>query len=240
MRPPFCRVGSKKSISKKIINMIPPHEIYVEPFVGSGAIYWDKQPSKKEIINDIDKDLINNYKLLKRTKDRNFRTDLNTIDKVQNFVNEVHRTEGGRLMKAISISCGTFVTGSGKGGIYRKSNPYNKLKNIDEYQKRMDNTTILNQDYKTVIKKYDSPQTFFFLDPPYESSEKLYKKGSFDFEELNKVLKGVKGKFILTLNDSRNIRNIFNSFKISGITVASKGNKGIGVKDRKELIIKNY
>ena len=48
MRPPFCRVGSKKPISQKIINMIPTHEIYVEPFVGSGAIYWDKEPYMHE------------------------------------------------------------------------------------------------------------------------------------------------------------------------------------------------
>jgi DNA adenine methylase len=239
MRPPFCRVGSKKPIADKIIKMIPPHEIYVEPFVGSGAIYWKKEPSKKEVINDLDKQLMNNYKLLKTTKDRNFKTDLDTIDELNNFVNEVHRTDGNRLLKASIISCGTFGS-TGKGKIYREHNPYNKFKNIDKQQERMHNTTILNQDYKTVIKKYDSPQTFFFLDPPYESSEKLYKKGSFNFEELNNVLKGVKGKFILTLNDSSNIRNIFKSFKITGITVPARGNKGIGSKDRKELIIKNY
>jgi DNA adenine methylase len=239
MRPPFCRVGSKKPIANKIINMIPPHEIYVEPFVGSGAIYWTKEQSKKEVINDLDKQLMNNYKLLKRTKERNFKSDLDTVDEIQRHVNTVHNTDGGRLLKEIAISCNTFGN-TGRGGIYKPSNPYNKLKNIDEYQKRMDNTTILNQDYKTVIKKYDSPQTFFFLDPPYESSEKLYKKGSFNFAELNNVLENIKGEFLLTLNDSKNIRTIFRGFKITGITVPARGNKGIGVKDRKELIIKNY
>lgn len=241
-RRPFCRVGSKAPIADKIIKMIPPHETYVEPFVGSGAIYWKKEPSKKEVINDLDKELMNNYKLLKRTKDRNFRTDLYNRDELNDFVNEVHRTDGDRLLKATIISCGTYGT-TGKGKIYREHNPYNKFKNIDKQQERMKDTTLLNQDYKSVIKKYDSPQTFFFLDPPYESSETLYKEGAFNYAELNNVLEGIKGKFLLTLNDSRNIRNIFRNFKIMGIKV--EGNRrgregGLGGGTRRELIIKNY
>jgi DNA adenine methylase len=240
MRPPFCRVGSKKPISQKIRNMIPPHKIYVEPFVGSGAIYWDKNPSDKEVLNDLDKQLMNNYKLLKRTKSGNFRTDLDSVDKIQKYVNKVYKTDADRLLKAVAVSCGTFVTGSGKGGIYRKSNPYNKLKNINEYQERMKNTTLLSQDYKTVIKNYDGPDTFFFLDPPYEKSTVLYKHGGFDFKRLKDTLTGIKGKFLLTLNDSSYIRDLFSNFKIMGITVKGRGNKGVGMGSRKELIIKNY
>lgn len=239
MRPPFCRVGSKKPISQKIINMIPTHEIYVEPFVGSGAIYWDKEPSKKEIINDLDTQLINNYKLLKRTKSRNFKTDLDTVAEIQDHVNKPAKTDGDKLIKEIAVSCNTFGN-TGKGKIYRPANPYKKLKNVDEYQERMKNTTILNQDYKSVIKKYDSSKTFFFLDPPYERSKDLYKEGTFNFEELNNILENVKGKFLLTLNDSSNIRTIFRNFNIKRIKVKGRGNVGVGVGTRKELIITNY
>lgn len=239
MRPPFCRIGSKKPLSEKIRNMIPPHETYVEPFVGSGAIYWDKEPSKKEILNDLDTQLINNYRLLKKTKTRNFKTDLDTIPEIQDHVNKPAKTDGDKLIKEIAISCNTFGT-TGRGKIYKESNPYKKLRNIDEYQERMKDTTILNQDYKSVIKKYDSPSTFFFLDPPYESSGRLYKDGAFNFAELNNVLEGIKGKFLLTLNDSRNIRNIFRNFKIMGIKIKGQGKIGVGVGTRKELIIKNY
>ena len=140
------------------------------------------------------------------------------------------------------ISCGTYGT-TGKGKIYREHNPYNKFKNIDKQQERMKNTTILNQDYKTVIKKYDSSKTFFFLDPPYERSKDLYKEGTFNYEELNNILENVKGKFLLTLNDSSNIRTIFRNFNIKRIKV--KGNRrgregGLGGGTRNELIITNY
>jgi len=104
----------------------------------------------------------------------------------------------------------------------------------------MKNTTILKQDYKKVIHKYDSPNTFFFLDPPYENSDSLYKDDTIDYEEMADVLNKIKGKFLLTINDSPNIRKIFKDFVIKPILVKGYGYEGIGKKDRKELFIMNY
>ena len=61
----FCRTGSKRPIIKDILKLIPNHKIYVEPFVGGGSLYWGKKQASKSIINDLDKDLIDGYKLLK-------------------------------------------------------------------------------------------------------------------------------------------------------------------------------
>lgn len=65
LTPFFARVGNKKKIKNIIIDLIPTHQIYVEPFFGSGAIFFNKQPCKIEIINDLDTQLINGYKYLK-------------------------------------------------------------------------------------------------------------------------------------------------------------------------------
>ena len=83
---------------------------------------------------------------------------------------------------------------------------------------------------------------FFFIDPPYEESKGLYKAFTFDFEELRDVLSKIKGSFMLTLNDSPNIRNIFREFNIKSVVVPAGSKKfgDIGAKDRKELIIMNY
>ena len=81
----------------------------------------------------------------------------------------------------------------------------------------MKNTKVLNQDYKSVILNNNTSNAFFFIDPPYEKSKDLYKDSIIDYEELAIVLSKVKGKFILTLNDSPDIRRIFNKFKIRGI-----------------------
>lgn len=242
MKSFFCRVGSKKSLLNKITPLIPPHKVYVEPFVGSGAVFFRKEPIEKEVLNDLDSTLMYHYRILKKTKSRDFKKDIDTIEENQAFFNKKATTEGEKLQKEIIKGCNTFGA-KGTGKIFVDSNSYSKLKNIDKYQERLKNTTLLSQDYKSVIRKYDSKETFFFLDPPYENSKNLYKKGSFDFVELASFLKGVKGKFLLTLNDSPNIRNLFGGFKIRPVIARAYGNvrgDGIGTKDRQELIITNY
>ena len=56
------RVGGKSKLQKKINSIIPNHEIYVEPFIGGGSIFLYKSPSKINIINDLDEDIINIWK----------------------------------------------------------------------------------------------------------------------------------------------------------------------------------
>ena len=240
-RPPICRIGSKIPIRDDILKIMPDHKTYVEAFVGSGAIYWGKKPSEKEVLNDLDKKLMTSYNRLKNIKSRNFRTDLDSVEKLQAFVNKNHTSDIDNLTKDIIMACNTFGN-AGKGDIYKPSNPYNKLKNIDKYQERMKNTTLLNQDYRSVIKKYDGSDTLFFLDPPYEKSKGFgyAEEEGFNFEELSNTLKNIKGKFILTLNDSPRIRQLFSSFNITPINVKGRGQSGIGLGVRKELIITNF
>jgi DNA adenine methylase len=103
----------------------------------------------------------------------------------------------------------------------------------------MSNTKILNQSYEKLFK-YDSPETFFYLDPPYESSEGLYKDPIIDYEEMRNFLDKIKGKFLLSINDSPYIRKVFKGYKIKGFTLKGVGNKGVGENPRKELFIRNY
>ena len=128
----------------------------------------------------------------------------------------------------------------GKGKVYKGINPYNKLVKIPDYQKKLKGVTILNQNAIGVINKYNNAGTFLFLDPPYENSKDLYDKGGMNFEQLASTLRKFKGKFILSINDSRNIRNIFKGFKFRTTTDGGSGNSGIGEGSRKELFIRNY
>ncbi len=247
LRKIFCRIGSKAPIASTIISMIPPHEVYVEPFVGSGAIYFKKPPSDKEVLNDKDSDLMSAYKFIKRAKNEDLDkyNKYDTDEKLEAF----YKSEGGtyldKLAKYIIRSCWTFGS-KGVGKIYTKSNsnPFQKLENLDKYKERVKATIFLNQDYKTVIKKYDSPESFIYLDPPYEEkSDKLYKHSLIDYEEMALILKKIKGKFLLSLNDSPNIRNLFDGFRIKTITVKPVGNAidaTIGSTARRELLISNY
>lgn len=55
LNPPISRMGGKSKLRKTIINMIPKHTCYVELLFGAGWVYFGKEPSKVEVINDIDK-----------------------------------------------------------------------------------------------------------------------------------------------------------------------------------------
>jgi len=241
----FCRIGSKRTIIKDILKLIPNHEIYVEPFVGGGSLYWGKKQASKSIINDLDKDLIDGYKLLKsfsiHENPENFPIQ-NTVETIQAIVDKRNPNKYEKLLGYLYKSCNTFGT-IGFGKIHMSHSQINKMNKIDDYIKKIKNTTIESQDYKKIIKKYDSPKTFIFLDPPYETSKGLYKKFDIDYQEMNKILLNIKGLFLLTINDSPNIRKIFNNFNIKKLKVPPgsghlKGN--IGSSYRNELIITNY
>jgi DNA adenine methylase len=239
MKPFFCRIGSKRDLAKRIIKLIPEHSVYVEPFFGGGAVYFRKEPSEREVINDLDSDLIRDYKLLATIRSREFPKSLNTVTKIQRFVDNPPNSQVADLTYAILTRCNGFGGQEGER-MYTDSNPFSKLKKIDEYQERMKNTKLLNKDYRTVIKQYDSPDTFFYLDPPYEDSADLYEEGSMDYEDMRKRLDKVKGKWLLSINNSKYIRDVFKGYTMKRILVKAKSNNIIGGKNRTELLIANY
>jgi DNA adenine methylase len=240
----FCRVGSKKPIREAIIRQSPKEwNTFVEPFVGSGAIYFAmNDPDKKAVINDLDKELMAGYKQIKNGVSGNIeKFNKLSLSQMNSFVNKTPTNEMDRLAKRLYMSCSTFGT-TGRGKLYKETNIYTKLKNLDNYKEFMKNTTISSKDYASVIRQYDSPTTFFYLDPPYEESGRLYKESDegIDFQKMATLLKGIKGKFLLSMNDSQTVRDIFKGFNIRGLTVQVQGKKGVGVKPRKEVFIKNY
>jgi hypothetical protein len=129
--------------------------------------------------------------------------------------------------------------------VYKITTHERKFENIAEYKDRLKGVTILNESYEKVFRKYDSNETFFFLDPPYEMSKGLdYAKGSesFDFEALERACSRLKGKFLITINDSPYIRDLFSDSYIYPYVVEGHHSKesSIGAKDRPELLISNY
>jgi DNA adenine methylase len=240
---PLCRIGRKKPIQNKVINQSPKDfTIYVEPFVGSGDIFFamNLDPTKvKSYINDKDTDIATAFKIMKSNP------NISNIDKfkgkslqaIQNFVNGSY-SGLDRLAQIIYKLCATFG-GTGKGKIYNAPNIEPKLRKMPKYAEYLSNTTITNSDYKSLFS-HDSPKTFFYLDPPYEKSKGLYKDAVIDYKQMADRLKKLKGKFLLSINDSQEIRETFKDFKISGISVEGAGQTGVGVKSRKELFIKNY
>ena len=256
LKPFFNRIGSKYSLIKDIITLIPPHTTYVEAFVGGGSIFWNKSPAKKSVINDLDKELIEGYRILKRIPTSVDMTILDNSKKVgkyypavEKFINSVTSKSPDRdkLLAFTEKYAGTFGS-KGFDGIYRNPSIGNKWKQIDQYKALLKPTTIVSKDYLQVLKDYDSPTTFFFLDPPYEvEAEQKFKEGYYkssiiDYEKMNDALKQIKGKFLLTINNSKYIRDIFKDFNQKTLIVRNPSQRGISkeAENRKELFISNY
>jgi DNA adenine methylase len=242
---PLCRVGRKKPIQDKVVRLSPKDiKIYVEPFVGTGDIFFamSLDPEKvKSYINDKDSDVANAFKIMKSNPniDNIGKFKDMSLEQVKSFVKGSH-SGLDKLAQIIYNLCGTFGA-LGKGKIYKNPNIEPKLRKMPLYAEYLKNTSISNTDYKSLFS-HDSPNTFFYLDPPYEKSKGLYKDAAIDYKQMADRLKKLKGKFLLSINDSAEIRETFKDFKIMGLAVKGGGqaNTDIGVKIRKELFIKNY
>lgn len=233
MKPFYKRIGSKARMVKDILPLIPQHDTYVEVFLGGGSIFWGKPPSDKEILNDLDKELIADWKLIKGgTKP--------TLQELQAIYDAPARTKKQKLLHALIKRNNGFSSQPVKDKVYSDVNPYNKLELLPEYKARLEGVKLISQDYKKVLKTYDSPTTFFYLDPPYEESKGLYEHHTFDYEELERQLAKVKGYWMMSINDSPYIRKIFKDYIIKTIKLKGIPNTVIGGKDRMELIIMNY
>ena len=243
LRPLIGRIGGKNLLKKKIVKDFFPKDYenmtYVEPFIGGGSIFFYKEPSVKEVINDKDKKLISIYKGFQKYDGDKISADVDgeyNKDLFEEIKESKPKSEYGKFIKDLKLYKTSFFGKSKQYG----SRGYIKS-NYSEYKDRLKNVIILNKDYKEVIKKYDSPDTFFYLDPPYEKSIGLYDHYELPIKDVYDVLKNIKGKFLLSYNDSLEAKKIFKDYYIDTIkTKYTNPFKGGHDREIDELIISNY
>ena len=114
---------------------------------------------------------------------------------------------------------------------------------IKQLESRMANVVVENQDFETLIKHYDRPDTLFYLDPLYFSTEDMYAVGFSwdDHVRLRDTLANIKGKFLLSYNDCPEIRELYNGFSVFDFSrIHSMAQRYDAGKEFKELLIGNY
>jgi DNA adenine methylase len=258
LRPLFNRMGSKYSMTDEILPLIPPHTMYVEPFVGGGSIFWNKVPAEKSVINDLNKEIIDGYKGFQKASLSSlqkldfFDTELPRKDyKNDMYRNMIHKLEADmeaiksqpvkHFIKTFKRSKGTFY-GKSIGTLFFNCPISGYIPKLELYKKIIKDTVIEMKNYVDIIKKYDGPETFFFLDPPYEDSKGLYVQDTINYEQMRDILRNIKGTFLMTLNDSTRVRDIFKDFHITKSNVKSGEERGgaLWKGGRNEVYISNY
>ena len=203
-------IGGKFFLLKYLNKLLnTKHRIYVEVFGGAGHLLFYKEKSEIEVYNDIDKRLVNFFRIIKNEDDfkkfkeiiQNYKFNKKSFIEAKENINKTN----DKVMKAVYFFVLNRLSYAGNCQSYSKCLKKRKsYKNIikfylDYAHNRLKDVIIENLDFKDCILKYDSKDTLFFIDPPYLKSEGLY-----DYEltterhlELLKLVKSCKAKVIL-------------------------------------------
>jgi len=209
----FQYIGGKHYLAKLIVELIPEHEVYVEPFVGAGHVFFAKERSKIEVLNDADSRIANLfYCVAFRYKEfwERFRWLIYSREINRKFAEELKmsKVELGdvdcavkTLYLAYSSFGGKFYSGFSYGKTGRRAKPLKtamlRLRSI--HKRLLGEVYIECLDFEDVINRWDGERTFFYCDPPYYGLQYYgIRFTEEDHRRLLNKLKQVKGKWILS------------------------------------------
>ena len=213
-RPPnfFPYFGGKYYHAHRLIDLFPSHHCYVDVFGGAGNVLIQKPLSKVEVFNDINSDIVNLFRVLREDFDTFYEFTLLTPYSREVFseYRDQIKTETDSVRRAclwFSLACqsvgGLRVSWKASKKWGNSLTQLNKVNRLPEIVNRLHHVQLENHDFFCILEKYDGKDTFFYLDPPYvpeTRSPGIYQdEMSFeDHEKLVDVLKGIKGKAMLS------------------------------------------
>lgn len=249
-------LGGKRKLAEQLLRLFPPHECYVEAFCGGGALFFLRAaPAKAEILNDINGELVNLYRVVQHHLEefvRQFKWALSSrqvfqwaqaavpatltdIQRAARFFYIQHHCYSGRV---IGQTFGTATTGV----------PINLLRieeNLSAAHLRLSGVTIENEPWLDCCERYDRPHTLLYMDPPYWETEGYGVPFEFvEYERMASLLRCCKSKAMVSINDHPEIRRVFDGLHIHELGIRY----GIGTTEKnrapraesRELVITNY
>ena len=234
VRPVAPYIGGKRALAKRLVERINavPHTLYAEPFVGMGGVFLRRtHRPEAEIINDWSQDVVTLFRILQRHYqsfleelkwrlssraefDRLMRQDPDTLTDLE---------RAARFLYLQRSAFGGKVSGRNFAMLRDRSARFDLTKLVpllEDVHERLAGVTIERLPFDQFIAKYDTPGTLFYLDPPYWGCEDDYGPGLFgrdDFGRLADQLAGIKGRFILSINDRPEVRALFGRFQIEPV-----------------------
>lgn len=262
LNSPFKWVGGKSRLRKPIIDLLPEHTCYVEPFAGAAWVLFGKPPSQVEILNDIDQELITFFQVVKSNPEKLINSfDLELVSRAEferladlnpNELSDIERAH--RFYYLIMAGWGgelnyprfaTSITDGGHG-----NRLIGALKNLREritpIYERLRTVIIENLDWRECIERYDRANVVMYIDPPYPENGCNYAHNMRSWGEhydLAERLKKTKCKWILSSYDIPQIHDLFNGFYM----VSVRSTSGMRIKKddhsrvlNREVLIANY
>ncbi|TKA95424.1 DNA adenine methylase [Cereibacter changlensis] len=230
-------LGGKRNLAKRLTSIIDRIDCVtcVEPFVGMGGVFLRRsQRPRAEVINDRGRDVANLFRILQRHYvafldmlrfqltvraefDRLVVVDPETLTDLE---------RAARFLYLQRTAFGGKVSGRNFGVARERPGRFNLTTlepMLEDLHTRLAGVVIECLDWSDCIRRYDSPETLFYLDPPYWGCEGDYGKALFsraDFARMAEQLAGIRGQFVLSINDVPEIREIFGRFQVTPVTTS--------------------
>jgi len=262
LNSPFKWVGGKSRLRRQIVALLPQHTCYVEPFAGAAWVLFAKPPSDVEVLNDIDQELVNFFRVVKERPEEliaSFEwelvsraeferlatqdpTRLSDVARAHRFYYIIMAGWGGELNYP---RFQTSITDGGHGN--RLIGALETLRQrLLPVHDRLRTVIIENLDWRECIRRYDRPSTVMYVDPPYPGNKCNYAhnmKHRDQHWELAEHLNATRCKWILSSYDEPEIRELYTNHTIipvqsfSGMRLKKHGSERVL---NREVLVVNY
>lgn len=244
-------IGGKRRLADRLIPQFPPHTCYVEVFAGGAALYFMRPPAEVEVINDVNGELVNLYRVVQSHLEefvRQFKYALSSRDVFKWLQDTPPRTltdiqRAARFFYLQQHAFGGKVDGQ-NWGTATTAPPINLLRieeNLSAAHLRLAQAYIENLDWAACIGRYDREHTFFYLDPPYwQTAGYGVEFGLEQYVRMAEIISRLKGKAIISLNDHPDIRRIFAAFEMETVPIQYTLAGGGKAASRNEVIIYSW
>lgn len=256
VRPVAPWIGGKRNLAAKIVERLQriPHRLYAEAFVGMAGVFF-RRPERAdvEVINDYSRDVATLFRMLQRhyvpfidmlryqltTRaefERLVATDAETLTDLERAARFLYLQRVSFGGKVVGRTFGVSATGPGRFDVTKL------VPILEDVHERLAAVTIECLPYGHFIGRYDRDHTLFYLDPPYFGCEGDYGRDLFtreDFTRLAEQLAGIKGRFLLSLNDVPEVREIFGNFAIESVETTYSVGGGAKAARAAEVLISN-
>lgn len=251
-KPVVPWMGGKRRLAKHILPLYPEHNTYVEPFCGGAALYFMKHPSKVEVVNDVNGELVNLYRVIKHHLEeflRHFKWSLVSRQEYlwqqqtnPETLTDIQRAE--RFYYLQKLAFGGKVSGQTFGTAAISPPRLNLLRieeDLSQAHLRLARTTIEKLDWAECVKRYDRDYTLFYLDPPYYSTADYgVTFGLEQYDKMAELARTIKGKMIISVNDIPEMRKAFQGLNIETVDIRYTVGGNMKTEPTKELIIRNW
>jgi len=249
-KPIIPWIGGKRRLADPILDKFPAHQCYVEVFAGAAAIFFEKLPSDVEVINDINSDLVNMYRVVQHHLEefvRQFKWALTSRKiyeweqmKAPETLTDIQRA--ARFFYLQKLAFGGKVQGQAFGTATTSRPRLNLLRieeDLSQAHLRLSDVYIENLPWDKLIEKYDRQQSLFYCDPPYWETEGYGVDFNLDqYERMAELAHTIDGSMIISVNDHPEMRRVYDGLHMDALAIRYTVGGGSG-SDAKELLIWN-